>query len=138
MDGIIRRFLASLGDPEQMKALVDPVAEFIGVRAERYPEVPTYGRFVGYEGLAEFVAGVQTLFDPQLFEIEAELESDEIGFATGRMEERAKATGAHFRTRWTVFCRFKDGRIVHYRFFEDTAALEEAVGVRTASRETVA
>lgn len=135
--GIIRSFFARFGDLEQAKKLVDPAAQLIGVRARLYPELPLYGTFVGHDGLERFIGGLRRAFDTRMFVIDAAIENDDIGFASGRFEHRVRQTGALLRGHWTVMCRFKDGTITHYRFYEDTAALEEAWGVRTECRETV-
>jgi ketosteroid isomerase-like protein len=135
--GIIRSFFASFGDLEQTKALVDPAAQFIGVRARAYPALPLYGTFTGHEGLERFVGGLRRAFETQMFVIDADIENDEIGFACGRFEHRVRENDALLGGHWAVMCRFKDGRITYYRFYEDTAALEAAFGVRTEYQETV-
>jgi uncharacterized protein len=134
---IIREFFASFGDLERARALVDPEAQFVGVRAQSYPELPLYGTFTGHDGLARFMDGLRNAFDTQFFAIDAEIENDELGFASGRFEHRVRHTDALLRGHWALMCRFRNRRITFYRFYEDTAALEEAFGVQTACRETV-
>jgi ketosteroid isomerase-like protein len=135
--GIIRSFFASFDDPDRTKALVHPEAELIGVRAGSYPDLPLYGTFVGHDGLERFVAGLRRAFETELFAIDHVLEDAEAGFASGRFRHRVRSTGAVLQSHWAVACRFDAGRIVRYRFFEDTAALEQAFGVHTTCRETV-
>ena len=137
MPELITKFFNSFGDLDAAKKLVDPSVELIGVRAEEYDEMPLYGTFVGHEGLERFMEGLGKVFDPQLFAIDTVLENDEIGLAVGRFQHRVRDNDALHTSHWAVACRFKDGKITHYRFYEDTASLEEAYGIRTTSRETV-
>ncbi|WP_165390154.1 nuclear transport factor 2 family protein [Thalassococcus sp. S3] len=137
MTHIISAFFSNLGDLEKAKAFVDPDAIFVGVREHPDVNLPIYGTFRGHDGMMRFVGALKDAFDTQLFEIDMVHENPTEGFATGRFEHRVKRTGALFRSRWALFAQFRDGRISHYRFFEDTAALEEALGVRTICREAV-
>lgn len=137
-DSIIRTFLASLGDLDKAQRLVDPEAKFIAVREKPDSSLPLYGTFIGHDGLKVFTDGLRSAFDTQMFKVDTVLENNKIGFASGRFEHRIRATDAMFRSHWALMCEFKDGRISLYRFFEDTAALEEATGIRTQCKETVA
>jgi ketosteroid isomerase-like protein len=137
MTGIIRSFFESFAEPDRAKQLVHHDAVLIGVRASSYPGLPLYGTFVGHAGLDRFIGQLQATFDTQVFVIDGELENDEIGYANGRFEHRLRANDALLRSHWAVTCRFRDHRIIHYRFYEDTAALEQAYGVRSTSHETV-
>lgn len=137
-DSIIRTFLASLGDLDKAQQLVTPEARFIAVREQVDSTLPLYGTFIGRQGLKAFTEGLRRAFDTQMFKVDAVLENDTIGFASGRFEHRIRATDAIFRSHWALMCEFEDGRISLYRFFEDTAALEEAAGIRTQCKETVA
>jgi uncharacterized protein len=135
--GIISTFFANIGDMDALTAIVDPDAQFVGVRAGTYSGLPLYGTFVGYDGLERFVAGLRDAFQPQLFVIDHELESEALGFASGRFEHRLRSNGKLHRSHWAVRCQFTGGRISRYRFYEDTAALEAAFGIHTTSREDV-
>lgn len=137
MSGIIATFFASVRDLEAVKALVDPDATFVGVRAGNYPDLPLYGTFIGHDGLHRFLAGLASAFEPQRFVIDHELESETVGFASGRFEHRLRANNRLLRSHWAVRCHFRDGKIIRYRFYEDTAALEDAFNVHTQSREDV-
>jgi len=136
-ESVIRRFLGSLSDLDQAKTLVDPEARFIAVREQFDETLPLYGTFVGHDGLVDFVGGLRAHFDTRMFTVDAVIETDELGFAAGRFEHRIRATDRLFRSHWSVLCAFRNGRITLYRFFEDTAALEEAMGVHTLCRESV-
>ena len=136
-ESIIRRFVGSLNDLDRAKTFVDPEARFIAVRERSDETLPLYGVFVGHDGLEAFVGGLRAHFDTRMFKVDAVIEAGELGFAAGRFEHRIRATDRLFRSHWSVMCAFRDGRITLYRFFEDTAALEEAMGARTLCREDV-
>lgn len=137
MSDRIRKFLSSLGDLDHASHLITPDAEFIAVRAETYPELPLYGTFRGATGLAAFVAGLRAVYDTQSFDVDFVLESETVGFAAGRFDHIIRDTGHHFRSHWVVMCQFEGDRIALYRFYEDTAALEEAMAVRTQCKELI-
>ncbi|WP_417267263.1 nuclear transport factor 2 family protein [Celeribacter baekdonensis] len=138
MTSLIQTFLASLNDLERAKTLITPDARFIAVRAEQYPDLPLYGTFLGHQGLEDFVVGLRKAFDTQSFHLDHVIENGEIGAAFGRFEHRIRTTEKVFRSHWAVMCEFQDGKISLYRFFEDTAALEDAMGCRTHSKESIA
>ena len=133
----IRNFLSSLTDLDQAKKLMTPDVRIIAVREKSYDALPLYGTFMGHDGLVEFVSRLRTQFDTQQFNIDASLESEELGYASGRFEHRIRTTGRHFVSHWAVMCEFRDGQIALYRFYEDNAALEEAVGSRTICKEEI-
>ena len=106
---VLIAFFQALGrkDMEAALALVDPEAEFIAVRPEPSPELALYGTYSGHDGVRRYFARLAEAFEPQ----------------------KVRATGRPFDSAWAVVCRLKGGRIAHYRFFEDTAALHTAFGV---------
>ena len=42
------------------------------------------------------------------------------------MQHRVKRTGRLFQSEWALYCILSDGKISHYRIFEDTASLAAA------------
>lgn len=133
----IRNFLSALGDLERAKELVTPDVRFIAVREQSYETLPLYGTFVGRDGLVDFVSGLREHFDTQRFHIDASLENEDLGYASGRFEHRIRTTGLRFASHWAVMCEFREGQIALYRFYEDNAALEEAMVCRTESKEEI-
>lgn len=137
MTNLIQTFLASLNDLETAQSLVTADARFIAVREESYPELPLYGTFVGHDGLSTFVDGLRAHFDTRSFVLDRSIENAAFGAAFGRFEHRIRTTGRLFRSHWAIYCAFDAGKISEYRFYEDTAALEEAMEVQTRCKETV-
>lgn len=137
MTAYIKPFLASLNDLSHAKTLITADCQFIAVRAETYADLPLYGTFIGPEGLEVFVSGLRAAYDTQSFDIDHVIETETVGAAFGRFAHRITTTDEIFRSHWGLLCTFRRGKIATYRFYEDTAALEEAFHCRTQCRETV-
>lgn len=137
MTSNIANFFASLGDLDAACDLITADAQFIAVREKSYAELPLYGTFIGPQGLREFVAGLRTCFDTQFFQIDHVIENTDIGSAFGRFDHIIRDTGQHFVSHWAVLCTFEKGLISSYRFYEDNAALEEAMQRRTTCKEEI-
>lgn len=138
MTALIKNFLSCLNDLGRAKDLITPDCRFVAVRSDAYAEMPLYGTFVGPDGLEAFVAGLRAHYDTQSFVVDHVIETETLGAAFGRFEHRIRQTGAMFRSHWGLLCTFNGAKIATYRFYEDTAALEEAFKCRTQCRETVA
>ncbi|WP_448207126.1 nuclear transport factor 2 family protein [Azospirillum sp. sgz302134] len=130
-ENVLTAFFQALGrkDMDAVLALVDPAADFVAVRPEPSPELFLYGTYHGHDGVRRFFAGLSEAFEPQTFTIEKTMQDGDSAVAWGHLRHRVRSTGALFDTAWAVACRIRDGRIAHYRFFEDTAALHAAFGV---------
>lgn len=137
MTSLIRTLLSNLKDIEKVKQLISNDAKFIAIRSQSYPELPIYGTFTGHDGVELFLTTLRDTFDTQQFHIDHVIETPEHGAAFGRFEHRVRATGKMFRSHWAVMCAFEDGKISLYRFFEDSAALEEALETRTICKERI-
>lgn len=137
MSSKIETFFASLSDLEVAQTLITETCEIIGVREETYPELPIYGKRIGPDGLDAFVQSLRSAFDTQSFHVDHVFETDTTGAAFGRFEHRVKTTDKMFRSHWALQCTFEDGKMSLYRFYEDTAALEEGFAVKTQCKETV-
>ncbi|VEU23899.1 DEKNAAC105284 [Brettanomyces naardenensis] len=90
--------------------------------------VPIYGTYKGYEGVKRFFRTLSELFDTEKFEFRKWAEADDYVFAYGYMQHRVKKTDKVFKCEWSLVCRVEGGKIVSYKMFEDTAALQEAYG----------
>ncbi len=88
--------------------------------------VPIYGKFHGHDGARKFFATLRELLDTEAFAVHSTLANDQIAFGYGTMQHRVKQTGRLFLSEWALYCVLFDGKISHYRIFEDTAALAAA------------
>ena len=121
----VQQFFSALGDGDIDKAL-EAVHEEAVFSAPGPKTVPIYGDFFGKQGVIEFVGILGNLFDTEAFEIYEVRESGDFIFAIGLMKHRVKKTGRMFECEWSLVCKVKDGQIISYKMFEDTAALEKA------------
>lgn len=88
--------------------------------------VPIYGRFEGEAGVKQFLAILAEMFETEVFEIRKWSAIDEFVFAYGYMQHRVRKTGRIFKSEWALVCKLKGDRIISYKMFEDTAALQTA------------
>lgn len=129
MNTVIQHFFSALGRGGVDAALdfVDPQAIFVAVRPKPDPQIPLYGTYHGHDGVRRFVTALGETFETELFEIDNAAGDETVEFARGRLRHRVRASGRVFACDWAVACRVRDGRLLHYQFFEDTAALGEAL-----------
>ena len=88
--------------------------------------VPWYGTYHGKAGVQAFLTALGGNVEPQQFEVRAVLGQGQTAVATGSLAHRVPATGKLFASDWALVCGIKDGAIIRYQFFEDTAAAAEA------------
>ena len=94
--------------------------------------LPWAGAFRGKAGVAEFFSRLARSVDFTSFEPRQMIADGDsvaiVGVSTGQV----KASGKTFRNEWVHVCRYRDGRLVYFRDYSDTAALVEAVGGASA------
>ncbi|MBT8154253.1 nuclear transport factor 2 family protein [Epibacterium ulvae] len=138
MTHFIDRFFVALMSPEGAAHMIADDAKIIAVREARYEALPLYGTYTGPDGFTAFFNELRRIFDTQLFEVDHTMADAARGFAAGRFIHRVRATDKLFHSHWTLYAEFTGDKLTLYRFYEDTAALEETNGVRTQSQEHVA
>ncbi|MCR8546304.1 nuclear transport factor 2 family protein [Salipiger sp. P9] len=128
---LARRFIDHIfaGDMARALEMVAPEAQLIPARAEASDANPMFGRFTGPEGAAEFFGRFGTLLEPQAFEIAAGFGDDTHACLFGQLRHRVRATGKPFASDWALVTEWRAGRLVLYHFYEDTAALADAMAV---------
>ena len=90
--------------------------------------MPWGGRtHVGRDGWAEFFGDLGATLEPEAFEPEEYLAQGDRVVALGNYRFRAKATGKSFSCQWAMAWRFRDGKPVDCRVFEDTDTQAKAV-----------
>ena len=88
---------------------------------------PIAGDRIGVDALMDyFVLAAEPTADYEFLEAHAWLESGEVVVAIGREAYRIKATGKRAETPFVHETRWKDGRLVFWREFYDTAAMRDA------------
>ena len=131
MDGIAltEQFLAHIfaGRMEEALAMVSPQARFIGSRPEFSDENPLFGTHVGPEGALAFFAAFAELLDPGTFEVTGKFGTQEEACLFGTLRHHVRATGKPFASDWALVTGVRDGQLTLYHFYEDTAALAQAM-----------
>ena len=87
------------------------------------PELPTSGRRRGRQQVAEFFQGVDTLFEIQRFEPHTFVAEGDRVVVLGTETARVKATGKILDTEWAHTFTIRDGKVVAFQEYIDTAAL---------------
>lgn len=126
---VIQQFFSAFaqGNTAALFALVDREAEFIAVRPHADPRLPLYGTYRGHDGLGALLTSLGAVLATREFEVIEAVGDGTTEFARGRFWHDVKATGRAFRSDWAVACTIRNGRILRYQFFEDSAALQEAL-----------
>ena len=88
---------------------------FTAVRTEPCAAVPAYGEYVGKDGARQF------------FQKLGAAAGKDLAMMHGHLRHTVRATGKVFDSDWALAMQFADGLLAHYRFYEDSAALEKAM-----------
>ena len=121
-----KRFMARFAarDFASMREMMDE-----NVRSENLApaNVPIAGDRNGVDALMDyFVLAAEPTADYEFLEAKRWLESGEVVVAIGREAYRIKSTGKRAETPFVHETHWKDGRLVFWREFYDTAAMQEA------------
>lgn len=125
-DRLVEFFKAAKTDEQRMLSFVADNAKYIAIKEELNEQCFLYGTYVGHEGFKQLFANLTKAFETQKFEFLGIIEENHTVMAYGYFEHIVKSTGKLFCSHWSLVATFQDGKIVECRFFEDTAALEEA------------
>lgn len=126
----VQAFFAAFGkgDLEALVQTFDPNAVITAVRPGNRSANEIYGTYKGHAGVREFVAGLGAAFQTQAFTVDQVIGEGETVFASGKFTHLVKATGKTFSSDWALKCTVRNGKIVTYHFFEDSAAYLKASG----------
>jgi ketosteroid isomerase-like protein len=107
------------GDIETLMSLLDESVVWL---VPGPPIIPFAGRFEGKEGVRRFfAAAISTLDVLEQKTFESYAEGDRV-IVTGYERMRVRSTGKVTTTRWMHAYRLRDGKIVSFEEFVDTAA----------------
>ncbi|KUM01995.1 nuclear transport factor 2 family protein [Chromobacterium subtsugae] len=126
---IVQTFLDHVfsGRMAEALALVADDAVFIPSRPQASAKVSLYGTYRGQAGAAQVFQSFAAELKPGEFEVESAFGDGEHAAMHGRLRHYSVATGKPFASDWALIGKVRDGKIVLYHFYEDTAALEEAL-----------
>jgi ketosteroid isomerase-like protein len=110
----------SRGDIQTLLTLFDEDVEWV---TEGPPELPTAGTRRGRQQVAEFFAAVADLFDIQRFEPNTFISEGDRVVVLGSDTARVNATGKVLDTNWAHVFTVKNGKVVAFHEYLDTAAV---------------
>lgn len=84
-----------------------------------------YGNYRGHDGVRQFIENLEESYDTQEFTVHKALGDEHHAVMWGHFKHIIKTTGHLFESDWALVCAVNDGKISHYQFYEDTAALEQ-------------
>jgi ketosteroid isomerase-like protein len=119
------------GDLEGLLSLFDENIEWVSPGP---PDLPTAGTRRGRQQVAEFFAMVNALFEFQRFEPQTFVAQGDRVVVLGSDTARVKATGKVLDSDWAHSFTLRDGKVVAFKEFIDTAAL--VAELRTAQAHT--
>lgn len=128
-EALTRRFLGHIfaGDMTQAGAMVAADGELIPARSHNSDENPIFGRYIGPDGAEAMFARFGGLLEPGGFEIDGSMGEERQACLFGRLTHAARATGKPFVSDWALLTRWKEGKMQLCHFYEDTAALADAM-----------
>jgi ketosteroid isomerase-like protein len=119
------------GDIETLLSLFDENIEWI---TPGPPEMPTAGRRRGRQQVAEFFKAVDGLSEIQHFEPHTFICEGDRVVVLGRATERVKATGKVLESEWVHVFTVRNGAVVTFQEYLDTAATVAELQAAHASR----
>jgi uncharacterized protein len=85
--------------------------------------VPTAGERRGKAAVADFFKTLAQSIDFQEFQPKQFVAQDDTVVALGSYAATAKATGRPFKSEWTMVFTFKNGKVVEFKEYADSAAI---------------
>ena len=123
-----RAFFAAFGrgDLEAVVAAFHPDCTVTAVRAGERSDGQLYGTYLGTPGVRDFLATMARTLDTQAFTVDHVVGDGDVAFASGTFLHTVRATGKPFASAWALQVRTREGRIVAYTFYEDSASFVAA------------
>ena len=108
------------GDIDTLLGLFDEQIEWVSPGP---PELATSGRRVGRQAVADFFTSVNDLFEIQRFEPKEFIAQGERVVVLGNETSRLKATGKVLDADWAHVFTLRNGKVVSFQEYIDTAAV---------------
>src|SRR6187455_2164154 len=119
------------GDVNAILALLDENVEWEGVKGTE-GVAPHAGKRQGKAAVGQFFQQLGSTLDFQLFEPREFVAQGDSVVAIGRYKATVKATKKVSESDWVMVFNFRNGKIVRFREFTDSAAVIRAYGVPVA------
>jgi ketosteroid isomerase-like protein len=114
------------GDVEGAINAFDLKALITAVRKEPRKGDQLYGSYSGKEGVREFFTNLAKTFDTKAFSVDHVVGDGVVAYANGSFSHIVKATSKPYISDWALMCVVREGKILEYHFFEDSAGFEKA------------
>lgn len=115
------------GDMPQALAMISQDARFIGTRPEPSTANPIFGIHIGPAGAQTFFQAFGDLMVPGDFTVTDTFGTDRQACLYGQLRHTVTSTGQVFQSDWALITEISEGKLVFYHFYEDTAALADAM-----------
>jgi ketosteroid isomerase-like protein len=124
---IVKRAYASFKSGD-MNALMATYANDVSWEVYGPSTIPTAGVRKGLSGVQEFFGMLDSAMSVQSFEPREFIAQGDQVVVLGDYSWKVKATGRTFTAKWAHVATLKDGKIVRFREYTDTAAAVAAFG----------
>jgi uncharacterized protein len=114
------------GDIQGLINTFDEASIITAVRTAERTGTQLYGTYNGKDGVQAFISNLGANFNTKTFTIDNIVGEGDIAFANGKFTHELKATGKIFSSDWALMCKVKNGKILEYHFYEDSASFVEA------------
>jgi uncharacterized protein len=122
----VQQMFAAFGQGD-IAAILQELADNVEWEQPGPASVPTAGRYHGTEGVASFFDKVGQTWEFERFEPQEFIAQGDHVVALGYYLARSRATQRRMEAQWAMLFTFRDGKLVHFREYTDTAAGEAAV-----------
>jgi len=129
---VIRRGYEAFGRGD-INTLLESFDEQVSWVTPGPPELATSGRRTGRQEVAEFFVSVNELFDIQRFEPKDFLAQGDRVVVVGSETARARSTGNVIELDWVHVFTMRNGKVVAFQEFFDTAAVVAALSAAHAA-----
>lgn len=125
---VVQTFFTSFGngDLEGVIATFSDTAKIFSINKKGIEGAKLYGTFKGKEGVKTFLEVLSMTFETKSFSVDYILGENNIVFAKGSFVHIVKTTKKIFESDWALMCIVKNGKILEYHFFEDSASFMRA------------
>lgn len=124
---IVKRSYAAFKNGD-IETLMQTYADDISWEIYGPATIPIVGPRKGRASVREFFAALDSAMAAQSFELREFIAQGDQVVVLGDYSWKVKATGRTFSSNWAHVVTLKDGKIVRFREYTDTAALAAAYG----------
>lgn len=114
------------GDADGVINSFHPDSIIVAVRKGERNDNQLHGSYSGKEGAKAFVMNLGKNFDTKAFSVEQIIGEGNVAFASGAFVHNIRTTGKPYASDWALKIIVKDGKILEYHFYEDSAGYIEA------------